>query len=152
MQRIILILFILFCSSNANAIPISDSNGITYNITTFSNSLGNANPILIAQPWYANNSLAAELAGNLSDQLGFPNIAPNGNMFGPLFVTGAFSTFVNAFLYDSRGFVGGVGTGLPFQYAIVEPQVSIPEPATMFLLSIGLLGLIFLRKMQPNVL
>ena len=114
---------------------------------------------IAAQPWYGNESLAAEFALKLGDQLGFPNSFTGGCGLGeswppcgdvaPFFRLGHMFThqMIALGLLQDGSVVTFLDEGFTNEYWAVARQVtSVPEPGTLPLVAAGILGLALLRR------
>ena len=75
------------------------ANGLTYNLTTVTDSYSNISLTLKANPWWGDSGLARSLANVLQENLGTPNhffIGPTG----PLFATRVSQPWVSWYTYN----------------------------------------------------
>ena len=138
----------LSLASTANAVLVSSTLG-QYDIIT---QIDIDESLAELQPWWGSQQLATEFAGLVRDQFGAsvnPIIFPD---LGPAFL---FQPDM-AMLWEAPvNFVAGVEgpflTTSPIVYAIVSQAPSIPTPATVALVGLGLVGLGWhSRKSSPE--
>ena len=128
---------------------VDSSNNGLWEITTISGVYSDVSSTLKSQVWWENGDLASLFVITLADSLGFPNA--NG-IRGPAFNV----TEVGSLLGGSPRVQGWwwreaglrsyrAGTNANLTWAIATP-VEVPEPSTLAILVLGLLGLGFNRK------
>ena len=79
--------------------PVS-VNGLTYNLTTVTDSYNNISSTLNANPWWGDSGLARSLADVLRTNLGSPNTFIN-QPFSPFFATGVYNSSVGWYGYNN---------------------------------------------------
>ena len=146
------LLAVLLSPMAANAIPVTSSVG-DYEVTLVEGLFENL-PTLPTQIWWGDEVLASEFAGLVQDDLGLTL-----GELGPLFAYGvASNNWTNMFAWTTEGgfcsapctpFVGGpyqATPGVSFVFAVAVPSQSVPEPGTLALLGLGLVGMAARRR------
>lgn len=133
-------------NANAALITVGDQD---YNIETVEGPGLDFAELFQAQAWYGNQSLAANFAAALGDQLGYPNEITN--FFGttrtvsPLFVWDVDP----GLSFRGETIAGGVYAG-SFSPApntsYVFATASVPAPGMLALMGLGLLGFVAARR------
>jgi hypothetical protein len=143
---ILVVLVVGLSARNAHADAVVTAGGITYDITiTAPTTFESSSATLESTPWWGNLTLAGELTGLVETDLGLPN---GGGNVGPLF---AYSLGPTSDLIEACAFAfhtiecGGASVGPDFTYVFaVGSVVSAPEPGTLTMLFVSVLGVCLL--------
>jgi hypothetical protein len=132
-------------AANADPIIISTSIG-DYEIELIEGQTTDLSAMLQDQVWYGSQNLAVEFAGLVLDAFGPVNLPYVGFNDGPYFVwdMGSESFSVGLYWFDVGVFSGTFDNGY-YVYATAE-EVSVPEPGTLALFGLGLLGMGLARR------
>ena len=138
---------VLLSPLGAHADPITISTSIgDYDIDLIEGQTTDLSVVLQEQVWYGSQELALEFAGLILDAFGPVNLPYIGFTDGPYFVwdlgTGEFSSGLN---WIGVGVFSATFDNGYYVYATAE-EVSVPEPGTLALLGIGLLGMGMARR------
>lgn len=136
-------IMVCFTPRRALADSIVTQGGTTYDITTVIGSFSDLSATLEAQPWWGDATLAENLAALVGCDFGCP---------GPDFAY--FADPPAGLAYEMKypppanpTLVGFNSTTIPYRFAIAA-EVSTPEPGTITLLFVGLLGLVLLAGVK----
>ena len=145
----ILLLLLLGSWTSAHAILITTTSGDTYDITTVSGQLDGPTSILDNLDdldWFGDETLATELAGLVSNQLGLVNFG-----LGPYFLHAIDNTswFAETWLPPNGPVIPATNLlegNSQRTWATGALVTAVPEPTTLALMGLGIAGLGFRRK------
>jgi len=139
-------LFLLLFMNVSSAVPVTASNGMTYDITTATGSANDLRSTLEAQPWFGSINLAVELSRLTLPSFGFPN------RLGQTPVTPYYLYKSDGFSYITRNAGGQAfanntfGNDSDVWHVLESNTTPVPEPSTFLLMGLGLIGLTYARR------
>ncbi|MCB1962834.1 MAG: hypothetical protein KDF24_06665 [Rhodocyclaceae bacterium] len=151
-------------ASGAAAGVIYEAQGNLYDIETVSGLLSNLRSTIEAQAWFADESLARDLANEVGRSLGLPNTA---GMYGPMFATsiydGAVADYTIGWIYypnrpglpeENRAQSHSFGYSNTWTFAVgslVGPVPSmVPEPPQLAFVALAAMLLVGRNKRSPD--
>lgn len=135
-------------AGHAHAILMNSSAG-AYDVTTITTT--GLDPIVADQVWWQKDALAVEFAERVNDDLGLLNGGVETKTFGPFFAIAIRSVVVISTTVWNAEIQSADSSGIfqrPSEVYAVERTVptGAPEPGTLDLLGVGLLGIFVLRR------